>query len=503
MNDLGEFASVEIDVAELRAMLRQSKEFFIEYFIGDALGDHPVEDFHLMIFDRFTDMRYPRDVAALPRDHAKTTYLRLSYAYLAAFSPLEFFVCMGPEKGAASHSMQVVWSYISSPEYQNVFGEVTCEIFRPSEGFIQGSCTWWDEAGEPHKKLLIIKAQGAQQQVRGMNIFGLRPQFVGCDDIETEDDIRTEEGYFKFKSWFDNTFMRAVSRQTGMNKVAQIGNLVGYKTLLNDNLQDPDWRSIRLGILRRNGQPLWASRFSLESIKADFAAAKRRGQLAGWFAELMNMPINLETSLINYEKIKYTPVRNPADGSEYHSFITIDPAGDGATSDEAAIVLHTLDPATLTPQITEYVHARAMTPAIMVEEIKKLCLRWNCSVIGCEAVMLQKVFLSYFELSFLSDSMVGYQFVPIMVGRKHKTARLKVWASAVENGEYTLAAGDWDIVNQLLQFDIRKDNNLDDLIDASSMGLYMLENYKYDILTHRAGTQIDQCLTPTPGDTSI
>lgn len=503
MAKYGDMASVEFDVADLRRMLRKSKEAFIEYFLGDILGDHPVEDFHLAIFDRFTDMSVPRDACALPRDHAKTTYLRLAYVYLAAFYPVEFFICMGPEKGAASHTMQAIWSMISSPEYTDVFGAVNCAVFRPSDGYIQATATWWDENDEPHEKLLIIKAQGAQQQVRGMNIFGLRPQFVGCDDIEDEDAVRTVEGYHKFKTWFDNTFMRAVSREPGLNKVAQIGNLVGQKTLLNDNLTDPDWRSIRLGILRRNGKPLWANEYSLESIKHGFNAAKRRGQLAGWFGELMNMPINLETSLINYEKIHYSPVRNPADGRDYRSFITVDPAGDGVHSDEAAIVLHTLDPDGFEPQVTEYVHARAMTPAMIVEEVKKLAIRWNCSVIGCEAVQLQKVFLSYFELSFLTDGMVGYEFVPILIGRAHKTSRLKVFASAVETGEYTLAEGDWDLVNQFLQFDTRKDNNLDDLIDASSMGLYMLENHMFDIMNHRAGHQVNMHAAPIPGSTNI
>lgn len=497
-----EFSSAEVTIPEFRQMLRASKELFIEYFLGDELGEHPVEDFHLLVFDRFTDLKQPRDVAALPRDHAKTTYLRLAYVYVAAFTEMEFFVPMGPTKEAASHSMMVILNYLRSPEFEDIFGPIEISIMRPSEGYIEGKMTWYDEQDEPHEKMLILKAQGAQQQVRGMNVYGLRPQYVGCDDIEGEDDVRTQEGYLKFKTWFDNTFMRAVSKEDGLNKVVQIGNLVGYQTLLNDNLLDPDWRSIRLGILRANGKPLWSTRFSLESIKKDFVAAKRRGQLGGWFGELMNMPINLATSLVNYEKIHFSPVRNPASGVEYKSFITIDPAGDSADSDEAAIVLHTLDPL-MVPQVTEYVHARGMTPAMMVEEIKKLCLRWNCYVIGCESVQLQKVFLNYFELAFQMDNMLNYEFVPIKVGRTHKTARLKVFASAIETGEWTLTEGDWDLVQQMITFDVRKENNLDDLIDAASMGQYMLDNHMIDIMKSRAGNQVDVVAEYIPGATNI
>lgn len=496
------FSRVETSIVEFRKMLRASKEMFIEYFLADELGNAPVVDFHLMVFDRFTDLSVPRDVAALPRDHAKTTYLRLAYAYLIAFSPLEFFVPMGPTKDSAAFTMQVVWSIISSTEYTQVFGPVEVSTMRPSEGLIQGKCFWYDENDVQREKLLIIKAQGAQQQVRGMNIFGLRPQFVGCDDIEDEEAVRTEEGYLKFKTWFDNTFMRAVSKEKGKNKVAQIGNLVATRTLLNDNLNDPDWRSVRLGILRMNGQPLWPGYNTLESIKKDFLSAQRRGQLSGWFGELMNMPLNLANSLVNYEKIAFSPVRNPADGITYLSFITIDPAGDGEASDEFAIVLHTIDPIGV-PQVTEYVHARGMKPAQAVEEIKRLCFRWDCHVIGCESVQLQKVFLDYFKLSFEVDGLQDYQFVPIMLSGRHKTARLRVFASALETGEYTLAEGDWDMLNQLLQFDVRIENNLDDLIDAGAMGLIMLRDYRTEIMDQKVG-QLTVPMPPAqPGSTNI
>lgn len=497
------FSRAEVSVSTFRRMLRASKELFIEYFAGDVLGEHPVEDFHLMIFDRFTDMSVARDVAALPRDHAKTTYLRLAFVYIAVFTDLEFFVPMGPTKDSAAFSMQVIWNYMNSPEFEDIFGPVEVMIMRPSEGFIKAKMSWFDEDDVERHKLFIIKAQGAEQQVRGMNIDGLRPQYVGCDDIEDEIAVRTEEGYLKFKTWFDNTFMRAVSKEPGRNKVAQIGNLVGYRTLLNDNLTDPDWRSIRLGILRANGQPLWPNKNSLETIKKDFLYAKRRGQLAGWFGELMNMPLNLANALVNYEKITFSPVRNPADGKDYKAFITIDPAGDGVNSDEAAIVLHTIDAIGL-PQVSEYVHARGMSPDVMAEEVKKLCLRWDCHVIGCESVQLQKVFLNYFELSFKVDNMLDYVFVPIPVAKMHKTARLRVWASALETGEYSLAEGDWDLVQQLLTFDVRKDNNLDDLIDAASMGLKMLELYQLEIMDQKVGQMVDNVPAPvTTSSTSI
>ena len=243
---------------------------------------------------------------------------------------------------------------------------------------------------------------------------------------------------------------------------------------------------MRLGILRKTGEPLWPTRFTPAEIKKDLEAAKRRGQLNAWFGELMNMPLNMETALVDYDKIVWSRRRHPADGVNYSCFITIDPAISAAdTADDAAVVLHTIDPAGV-PQITEYVFYKGMTPDRMADEVVALCEKWNCYVVGCESVALQVTLLYYFELAFAIRGMHGYTFVPISVGRTHKTSRLITFASALVSGEYTLSEGDWAFASQMLQFDIRKTNNKDDLIDAGSMGLYMLENYRREIFTDRA-----------------
>lgn len=483
------FALAEIDPVELRALLASSDEMFIEYFLADQMAvDAQVEDFHLITFGRFTDMSVTRDVAALPRDHAKTTYLRLAFVKLIYYSRVQFFVYMGATHGAGAASIAVIRNYILSDEALQAFGAPQFVVDRPSEGHCEFYIPYFGPDGvEIGRKLVILKALGVQQALRGMNLHNLRPQFVGCDDIEDETAVKTEEGYLKLKTWFDNTFMRAVSRQEGLNKVAQIGNLIGLRTLLNDNIEDPDWRAMRLGILRRDGSPLWEARFSLAAIRKDLMRAKRRGQLSAWFGELMNMPLNMETALLDFDAIYFTPPRHPGDGTEYRTFITIDPAiSKKDTADDAAVVLHTISPDGV-PQVTEYIYGRGMGPDGIADAVKTLCRKWGCRVVGCESVQLQRILIDYLELAFRVDGMMDYDFVPIEVGQSSKLGRLKTWAAALADKEYSLHSSDWDVVYQLMQFDTRKDNNKDDLIDACSMGLYMLRNYMDLIWANRAG----------------
>lgn len=497
-----DFTHAEIDPRELRALLASSDEMFIEYFLANEIADaDEVQDFHLITFGRFTDMSVPLDVAALPRDHAKTTYARLAVMKIMAFTKVQFFVCMGSTHAGGSASVSVIRNYLLSDEWVLAFGVPEFTIDRPSDGHIEAYIDYYDAAGEPHRKLIIVKALGVQQTLRGMNRYGLRPQYVICDDIEDETAVKTEEGYLKLKTWFDNTFMRAVSREEGLNKVCQIGNLIGVQTLLNDNLNDLDWRGMRLGIIRRNGKPLWPSRFSIEAIRRDFQRAKRRGQLSAWFGELMNMPLNLETSLVDVDKILFSPRRHPADGVKYRTFITIDPAISKEThADDAAIVLHTIDPGGL-PQVTEYIYGKMGTEGIG-EAVKYLARKWDCRVIGCESVQLQKVLLNYLEILFRMDHMVDYDFVPIEVGKSHKLAKLRTWVALLLDGEYSLADGDWDVVAQLMQYDIRTDNNKDDLIDSCSMGANMLRNHSDLIFANREASDNEKPQPALPGTTA-
>lgn len=490
--DAAQFLLAEVDPHELRLIMGHSHEAFIEFMLPDETEQNGgVEDFHLMTFGRFVDMGVPRDVAALPRDHAKTTYLRLAFCYLMWYSPVQFFVYMGATHAAACSSLQVIWNYLNEDNAAAIFGAPIPRIVRISEGYIEFDLYWYDANGNAKRKLCILKAQGAQQQVRGMNIHNMRPQYVGCDDIEDETAVKTEEGYRKFLAWFDNTFMRAVSRQKGLNKVAQIGNLIGIRTLLNDNLNDPDWRSMRLGVVRASGRPLWERRFSLPEIKKELQSAKRRGQLSHWFGEMMNMPLNIETALIDYESITWSRRRHPEDGTEYATFITIDPAiSEKETADEAAVVLHTIDPAGV-PQVTEYVHYTGMTPDKMAAEVLNMCNRWDCWMVGVESVQLQKVLLYYFELVFGMAGRTGMDFIPIEVGRSYKMGRLINFAAALASAEYTLADHDWALSMQMMQIDKTKTNNKDDLTDASAMGLYMLHNHLDLIHTSRAAERAE------------
>ena len=241
---------------------------------------------------------------------------------------------------------------------------------------------------------------------------------------------------------------------------------------------------MRIGALRPDGTPLWPWLWPIEKLARDMLEYIEEGQLSSWFGEMMNMPVNIETGLVDPDRIKYTPRRTPQDIIDHadgYSYITVDPAvSQQSWADEAAVVLHTV--VSGVPQVTEYIHAKGLGEEGMIKAIMSLVDRWpGTYVVGVESVALQQVLLVYFQLY---TEIRGYNlhFVPILGSRTSKTPRLRVFGQALMSGEYSLAEGDLDLINQLLSFDTSKTNNLDDLIDGASMGMEMIKEYWHPIV---------------------
>ena len=130
-----------------------------------------------------------------------------------------------------------------------------------------------------------------------------------------------------------------------------------------------------------------------------------------------------------------------------------------------------------------------MDPYDIVTETIAMCEKWGCYVIFVESVQLQAVLVYFFDLWLASNNYQGYIVLGLPVGRAHKTTRIMAWASTIKAKEYSLAEGEWGVSSQLISFDTRKDNNVDDLIDACSMGLIAMRMFMPEIIQGRAETE--------------
>lgn len=85
----------------------------------------------------------------------------------------------------------------------------------------------------------VVAGLGAGQQIRGINIGGMRPSLCIADDIYSQKSVLTEETREKTRFWFFAEAVNTVDSQKG--KVVLIGTVVHADTVLVDVQSNSNW----------------------------------------------------------------------------------------------------------------------------------------------------------------------------------------------------------------------------------------------------------------------
>lgn len=433
-----------------------------------------VPDLHVIMFDRMVNSREDAFVGAVPRDHAKTTVAKLVILWFLLYEDYSFPLYISDTHGVAAEAVSDVWDYLTSEEFIALTGEPVqgLGVERRADGFFQFKMPWFPTGGSHDRasyKVVNLLARGAGQQVRGTNKKHQRPDLLVMDDMETEEVMGSKELFEKFSRWCYGTLFKAL--RTGRHKIIHIGNLISHRSLLQMHLDDEDWDSMRYGALVHDDDgklvALWPERWSLADIRKDHNRYARVGQLSTWYAEMMNLPYNPDSSLVDLGKVQYVPAPDPADARILAAFITVDPAiSDRATADNCAFVVNLLMDDGTYIQAETY-KERGMDFRAIYAKCVELAERWHSSLVFIEDAAFQRVLLQVFSMQVVVDA-IDVQFRGIPTGNASKLARLTVWASMLHSGEIKLYSGDTDISGEIANFDRTKKENKDDVMDAAA-----------------------------------
>jgi hypothetical protein len=223
-------------------------------------------------------------------------------------------------------------------------------------------------------------------------------------------------------------------------------------------------------------QPLWPGKWTVAALKADFKEYKDMGLIETWMCEMMNMPGHGENGF-TLDQLNYLPMPTP-DQVEC-AWLTLDPAfGQQAHNDESAIALHVIPRGGGTPMTVLCEHGH-WTEAETLDRMLRLAEYWNAWVWGIEAIAAQRVLISLFNVLLATRMMLGMvEMIPLMSGRGDpKAGRIRAFVSLMANGEWALSDGDIDITNQIVDYDFRKKEQADDIIDSCAYGPLMMEDY--------------------------
>ncbi len=452
---------VNMSRRELEYALEHNTEFFIEFNLGDELT-YPVPHFHKVSFSLLISSSVARVALALPRGHAKTTLAKLACLWYFLFTDIRFIVYVSNTATIAQAACADIINYMQTANFIAVFGRVEWIKNQGGDGFY-----WFKLRG----KSCILRALGAGQQVRGINIDNRRPELAVVDDLEDDDNTATKYLRDRLKEWVYGPFKKAMARK---HKLIWLGNMLSVHSLLYSHCQSPYWHSMLFGCLLSNGQPLWPDMWTLEDLQADLQEYKDIGMTARWFAEMMNQPVPGSSGLISADEIKYRPMRAP-DDIEY-GFITIDPAiSQKDWANDTAIVAHGFVEDVW--QVLEEEHGKFDIGQIWNCAIN-MCYRWRLNVIGIETGAFQSSLQYIFKYLAMTKNVNNVEIVELRASSQvTKNQRIAAWAAMLKSGDYVLTEGDFHITQQLLNYNPQKRENQDDVIDSAAYGLQMVEKH--------------------------
>lgn len=470
-----ETIDVEMGRDDIIEALHKDGKFFINFFLHDELT-YDVPEFHIECWNHITNEMILYIALALPRGHAKTTLSKLCCVWYFLFTDTRFIVYVSNTAPIAAEACKDIIAYIRSDNFAQIFGEPQFTVDREGHGYYKFHLQVPDGRGGFRSKFCILKALGAGQQVRGLNVDNERPQLAVVDDLEDDENTGTPALQKKLKKWFYGAFIKALSKKR--KKVIYLGNMLSNQSILYQLCEKSEyWHSIRKGALLSNGLPLWSDMWSLDDLRRDFVEYQNMGQTALWFAEMMNMPMAEGTALITPEEITYLPPIIP--GQQSTAFITYDPAISLKTwANDSAIIVHAY--VCDRWQIVE-VFCGKYEPEKIFHILIELCQKWNTRCVGIEGGAYQLGLKVIFDILMKAYNQ-SFNVYEIPHQNRAKTERLAVWCAALRKKIWCLTEGDHVITQQLISFDPLKSNNVDDVIDACSMGIVMTERYMPEIM---------------------
>lgn len=469
----------QIKAEDLRRIFRTDHRLFLFHMQQAELPEGAtIPDFHVELFGQMVTQPHEREdgkdkVQAVVFRGANKTGITICSIIYDIGNGLYFYIVY--VTADATHSLDILSDIVDkleSEEFTDVYGTPEFTVKRRSDGFYQFKL---------NGKMYTLRARSIDQHMRGKTVKRRRPDKMYFDDVEIQDNSDTEEKVQKLVRKMYSDFIPAMTNDMNKKMVVQIGNLITPYSMLLKNEQSANWHCTRYGAILADGTLLWPEVFPLERLQKDYEEYAKKGLSDVWFSENMNI-VSPPNSLISTSEIDIREMPEPS--SVNKAFITIDPAFSASThADETAIVVHIEHPYNEAPSghrqwmIAEVVHGVGIKPYEMWQQCKRLIEKYNIKLVGIESVAAQRVlidlFHTYMERSAYSNRI---HVVPLTAGAaKHE--RILAWVAMLKSKEYCLSFAQSAVMRELGGYDLKKKDNKDDVIDACSYGVQVLQKY--------------------------
>jgi len=442
----------------------------INFFAGLCLPDIHISDlptFYIMIWQLLA-VRKPEDMGrilrfalGLPRGHAKTTFIKVLICWLIVYDKVTFVLIICANEPLAENLLSDINDILSSPNLEAVYGSWSSVLTKDTSDL---------KKAYYHRRPVVLAAKGAGSSLRGLNIKHHRPDLVFCDDMQTRENDESEAERSKLLRWFTATLIKVLATR-GNRLIIYVGNMYSEGCILNRLQQNKHWLSLITGAILENGEPLWPAIFSIEDLLESFEHDEALGLAELWFAEVMNDPIGGSKTLLPEILPQYPGPEEDVDPDGV--FITVDPAGFKAASDDNVISLHyVVDGKGI---IWDRLYGKDITdPEQLVLKTLEMALVHGASIIGVEDAGYQSTLQFWFDKYIRDLGLSGILVVPLKPKGRTKESRIRLFIQDLYAQNYYLHPRTRPLfVFYATKYKIGKKDNRDDILDCDAYAMDM------------------------------
>jgi len=403
-----------------------------------------------------------RFALGLPRGHAKTTFIKVILAWMIAYKQARSYMVVCSTQPNAENLIDDLSNIMGSPNMEAVYGSWKNNLSVDNKE--SKTCVY-------NGVIVMLQARGAMTAVRGNNKDNVRPEVILCDDMQTKENDKSPTERTSLLSWFGATLLKSIETK-GNRLVLYIGNMYSDKCILKQLQDSPYWISLITGAILENGEPLWKEIHSLESLMESFFHDESLGLADEWYAEVMNDPRSVGTSLLPIPLPIPELNPNTFDGV----FITIDPAGYRKTSDDNVVVGHGIHD---NKGVVLKTAAGKFTPEQTVKTAIAMAIELGATVIGVETVGYQQSLQFWLQHYLTALEITGIQVVELKPHGRSKESRIRAFVQELYEGNYSHHNPEERALFtfQAMAYKLGAKDNRDDILDAQAYGLDMRTEY--------------------------
>lgn len=454
---------VELPRAELLRFSALDSIFYGNHFFPKTIRQSSPE-FHKDFWYGFENPNYDFFAAEIFRGGAKTTLTRIGLSKRIAFGISRNILTVAIAENMAMHTVRWIKKQIE----QN---RLWTETFMLRKGS-KWSDEWIEIVNESCECAINVIAKGMTSGLRGLNLDDFRPDFIQCDDIESDETVGTEDQRNKAQDQFFGALVPSLAPRSEAphRKLAFLQTNLHKESLLSRASKDPTFYYVRYPKLieQPDGtlKSAWESRFPTEEAIREKEDYVRRGQLHVWLREFGCKIVSRETAPLDATQLRYYKAL-PTTLSYY---VGLDPASAGSDKKYAhktATVCIGVDERTGDVYLISYNAQKGKNPDEMWTWVLSAYRTFRPRKIGTETVGFQKVLEWYFKTK-MQETRIFFPIFPFNDRRSKPNRIIQAYTGLASQGKLWVHENHTEFVTAYTEWVEGQDN---DLLDAGAQAI--------------------------------